>query len=53
MLQGYVHPDFGKVADLLRNQISPRNKPGGCSANGLSQRAMCRRHLGWHSQQRW
>ncbi|OUR88002.1 hypothetical protein A9Q81_25220 [Gammaproteobacteria bacterium 42_54_T18] len=30
MLQGYVHPDFGKVADLLRNQI-PRNKPGGAA----------------------
>lgn len=30
MLQGYVHPDFGKVADLLSHQI-PRNRPGGAA----------------------
>lgn len=30
MLQGYVHPDFGKVADLLSQQI-PRNRPGGAA----------------------
>lgn len=30
MLQGYVHPDFGKVADMLSHQI-PRNRPGGAA----------------------
>lgn len=30
MLQGYVHPDFGRVADLLSKQI-PRNRPGGAA----------------------
>ena len=30
MLQGYVHPDFGKVADMLSRQI-PRNCPGGAA----------------------
>lgn len=30
MLQGYVHPDFGKVADVLTQQI-PRNRPGGAA----------------------
>ncbi|HVL02004.1 MAG TPA: serine hydrolase domain-containing protein [Dongiaceae bacterium] len=30
MLQGYVHPDFGKVADMLTHQI-PRNRPGGAA----------------------
>lgn len=30
MLQGYVHPDFGHVAETLTNQI-PRNRPGGAA----------------------
>lgn len=30
MLQGYVHPDFGKVAEVLTQQI-PRNRPGGAA----------------------
>lgn len=30
MLQGYVHPDFGKVADVLSQQI-PRQRPGGAA----------------------
>lgn len=30
MLQGYVHPDFGKIAQLLSKQI-PRNRPGGAA----------------------
>lgn len=30
MLQGYVHPDFGQVAEVLNNQI-PRNRPGGAA----------------------
>ena len=30
MLQGYVHPDFGKVAEVLSNQI-PRNRAGGAA----------------------
>lgn len=30
MLQGYVHPDFGRVADALTRQI-PRNRPGGAA----------------------
>lgn len=30
MLQGYVHPDFGHVADVLTRQI-PRNRPGGAA----------------------
>lgn len=30
MLQGYVHPDFGHVAEILTNQI-PRNRPGGAA----------------------
>ncbi len=30
MLQGYVHPDFGRVADVLSQQI-PRNRPGGAA----------------------
>jgi len=30
MLQGYVHPDFGRVAEVLSQQI-PRNRPGGAA----------------------
>jgi len=30
MLQGYVHPDFGKVADVLMRQI-PRHRAGGAA----------------------
>lgn len=30
MLKGYVHPDFGRVADVLTRQI-PRNRPGGAA----------------------
>ncbi|MGC1508116.1 serine hydrolase domain-containing protein [Ketobacter sp.] len=30
MLQGYVHPDFGKVAETLSQQL-PRNRPGGAA----------------------
>ena len=30
MLQGYVHPDFGRVAEILSQQI-PTNRPGGAA----------------------
>lgn len=30
MLQGYVHPDFGRVANAV-SQLIPRNRPGGAA----------------------